>query len=40
VICPPAGIDREMQVRPPGGGALKVVPPPGTPGGDPRVEPR
>lgn len=40
VICPPAGIDREMQVRPPGGGALKVVPPPGTPGGDPRLEPR
>ena len=27
VICPPAGIDLEMQVRPPGGGALKVVPP-------------
>jgi hypothetical protein len=40
VICPPAGIDRDMQVRPPGGGALKVIPPPGTPDGDPRVEPR
>jgi hypothetical protein len=40
VICPPAGIDREMQVRPPGGGAVKVIPPPGTPGGDSRVEPR
>ena len=40
VICPPAGLDRDMQVRPPGGGALKVIPPPGTPGGDPRVEPR
>jgi hypothetical protein len=40
VICPPAGIDRDMQIRPPGGGALKVIPPPGTPGGDPRVEPR
>jgi hypothetical protein len=40
VICPPAGIDRDMQVRPPGGGALKVIPPPGAPDGDPRVEPR
>jgi hypothetical protein len=40
VICPPAGMDRDLQVRPPGGGALKVIPPPGTPGGDPRVEPR
>jgi hypothetical protein len=40
VICPPAGVDREMQVTPPNGGRLKVVPPPGTPGGDPDVQPR
>ena len=40
VICPPAGVDQEMQVTPPGGGQLKVVPPPGTPGGDPRVQPK
>ena len=33
VICPPAGVDRKMQVTPPGGGQLKVIPPPGTPGG-------
>ena len=33
VICPPAGIDRDMQVTPPGGGHIKVIPPPGTPGG-------
>jgi hypothetical protein len=40
VICPHAGVDREMQVTPPGGGQLKVVPPPGTPGGDPNVQPK
>jgi hypothetical protein len=40
VICPPAGVDREMQVRPPSGGQLKVIPPPGTPGGDPNVQPK
>jgi hypothetical protein len=40
VICPPAGLDQDMQVRPPGGGQLKVVPPPGTPGGDPRTQPK
>ena len=37
VICPPAGIDRDMQVTPPSGGHLKVIPPPGTPGGDQNV---
>jgi hypothetical protein len=26
VICPPAGVDREMQVTPPSGGHLKVIP--------------
>jgi hypothetical protein len=40
VICPPAGIDRDMEVTPPGGGRLKVIPPPGTPGGDPNVQPK
>jgi hypothetical protein len=40
VICPPAGIDRDMQVTPPGGGQLKVIPPPGTPGGDQNVQPK
>jgi hypothetical protein len=40
VICPPAGVDQEMQVAPPGGGQLKVIPPPGAPGGDPRVQPK
>jgi hypothetical protein len=40
VICPPAGIDRDMEVTPPSGGRLKVIPPPGTPGGDPNVQPK
>jgi len=40
VICPPAGIDREMQQKPPEGGAMKVVPPPGSPGGDQSVQPK
>ena len=48
VTCPPdvkgegptAGVDRDIHVTPPGGGELKIIPPPGTPGGDPRVEPK
>jgi hypothetical protein len=40
VICPPAGLDSDIRVPPPGGGELKVVPPPGSPGGDPTVQPR
>jgi hypothetical protein len=40
VICPPAGIDRDMQVTPPSGGHLKIIPPPGTPGEDPNVQPK
>jgi len=40
VICPPSGLDQDMQVTPPGGGHLKVVPPPGSPGGDQSVQPK
>jgi hypothetical protein len=40
VICPPTGIDQDMQVRPPSGGQLKVIPPPGSPGGDQDVDPK
>lgn len=28
VICPPAGVDPDMPVNPPGGGRLRVIPPP------------
>ena len=40
VICPPAGIDPDMQQAPPQGGAMKVIPPPGSPGGNPNVQPK
>ena len=40
VICPPAGVDPGLQQKPPEGGTLKVVPPPGSPGGDPKVQPK
>jgi hypothetical protein len=39
VICPPP-IDPEIHASAPGGGAIKVVPPPGEPGGDPTVKPK
>jgi hypothetical protein len=40
IVCPPAGIDPEMQITPPAGGVIKVIPPPGTPGGDQSVQPK
>jgi hypothetical protein len=42
VIRPPAGVDPGMQVPPPDPGSQRtpVIPPPGTPGGDPTIEPK
>lgn len=40
VICPPAGIDPDMRQAPPEGGAMKVIPPPGSPGGNPSIQPK
>jgi hypothetical protein len=40
VICPPPGIDPDISVPPVGGGRTPVIPPPGTPGGDPSVQPK
>ena len=40
VICPPTQLDPSMQKRPPAGGAIDVIPPPGSPGGDPKVQPK
>jgi hypothetical protein len=41
VICPPPGIDPEISVpAPERGGRTPVIPPPGTPGGDPNVQPK
>jgi hypothetical protein len=40
VICPPAGIDPDITVPPIGGGRTRVILPPGTPGGDPSIQPK
>ena len=42
VIRPPAGVDREMTQPPPaiGSHSMPVIPPPGTPGGKPAINPR
>jgi hypothetical protein len=39
VICPPL-VDPGAEVPPPAGGTLKIIPPPGSPGGDPTVQPK
>ena len=40
VICPPAGLDPDIRAPAPGGGSIPVIPPPGSPGGDPTVRPK
>jgi hypothetical protein len=40
VICPPAGVDPQMHVPPPAEGEMKIIPPPGSPGGNPNVQPK
>lgn len=40
VICPPPDVDPEMSKPAPGGGTMPVIPPPGSPGGNPYVEPK
>jgi hypothetical protein len=40
VICPPAGIDSEIHEPIPPGGSMRVIPPPGSPGGDQSVQPK
>jgi hypothetical protein len=40
VLCPPPGIDPELSRPPTEGGAIKIIPPPGAPGGNPAVRPR
>ncbi|MBI5265253.1 MAG: hypothetical protein HY852_25960 [Bradyrhizobium sp.] len=40
VLCPPAGIDPEMRAPAPDVGRTPVIPPPGSPGGDPNVRPK
>jgi len=40
VICPPAGVDPAITVPTPEGGRMPVIPPPGSPGGDPNLRPK
>jgi hypothetical protein len=39
VLCPP-NVGPDMRVPAPGGGKMPVIPPPGSPGGDPSVQPK
>jgi hypothetical protein len=40
VICPPKNVDPEIKQQTPPGGAMPVIPPPGTPGGDQSTQPK
>lgn len=40
VICPPPHADSEIKAPTPPGGAMPVIPPPGSPGGDRSVRPK
>ncbi len=40
VICPPPDLDPNIRMPAPGGGRTPVIPPPGSPGGDPSVRPK
>ena len=40
VLCPPAGVDPEIRAPTPDTGNTPVIPPPGSPGGNPNVRPK
>jgi hypothetical protein len=40
VLCPPPGVDPDIHEPAPGGGRTPVIPPPGSPGGDPATRPK
>jgi len=40
VICQPERLDSAIRKAPPAGGSIEVIPPPGSPGGDPTVQPK
>ena len=40
VLCPPSGVDPEIRAPTPDTGRMRVIPPPGSPGGDPSVRPK
>jgi hypothetical protein len=39
-LCPPSGVDPEIRAPTPQGGNMPVIPPPGSPGGDPSLRPK
>ncbi len=40
VMCPPSGVDPEIRAPTPNAGTTPVIPPPGSPGGDPTIRPK
>ena len=40
VICPPEQVDPAIKAPTPQGGSMPVIPPPGSPGGDTKVQPK
>ncbi|MDQ8728146.1 hypothetical protein [Bradyrhizobium sp. LHD-71] len=40
LLCPPSNLDPKMQKDAPEEGKTPVIPPPGSPGGDPSVRPK
>ncbi len=40
VLCPPTGVDPEIHAPTPDTGNTPVIPPPGSPGGDPTLRPK
>jgi len=40
VICPPRHVDPEIAAPTPPAGPMPVIPPPGSPGGNPNVQPK
>ncbi len=40
VLCPPSDVDPAMRAPTPDKGNTPVIPPPGSPGGDPNVRPK
>jgi hypothetical protein len=40
VLCPPANVDPAIRAPTPDVGTMPVIPPPGSPGGDPTIRPK
>ncbi len=40
VLCPPSGVDPAIRAPTPDTGNTPVIPPPGSPGGDPTIRPK